>query len=103
MSFYVLGASHNSPTTFTPQHKTMCLTLSTLTPGEEDGVKLQTASILQSTGQLAEVTAVQVQSDPQGLSAALHLVTHWCVCNTENGDINLTVLLHCWLFVLLNK
>ena len=53
-----------------------------LTPGEEDGVEFEAASILQPSGQLTEVTAVQVQGDPQGLSAALHLVTHWCVCKT---------------------
>lgn len=56
-------------------------TLPSLTPGEEDGVELQAASILQPTGQLAEVTAVQEKGDPQGMSAAFHLVTHWCVCN----------------------
>lgn len=50
-----------------------------LTPGEEDGVELEAASILQPTGQLTEVTAIQVQGDSQGLPAALHLVAHWCV------------------------
>lgn len=61
----------------------LCLSLPGLTSSEEDGVELEAASILQPTGQLTEVTAVQVQGDPQGLSAALHLVTHWCVCNTQ--------------------
>lgn len=56
---------------------------SILTPGEEDGLQLEAASVLQPGGQLAEVTAVQVQSDPQGLPAALHLVTHRRVCNAQ--------------------
>lgn len=68
-----------------------------LTPGEQHSVELETASVLQPTGELAEVTAVQVQGDPQGLSAAFHLVTHWCVCNTHKnthrGDFKVTVLL----------
>lgn len=58
-----------------------------LTPGEEHGVELEAASILQPTGQLTEVTAVQVQGDPEGLPAALHLVTHRCICNTETGEM----------------
>lgn len=59
------------------------LSLPSLTSSEEDGVELEAASILQPTWQLTEVTAVQVQGDSQGLSTALHLVTHWCVCNTQ--------------------
>lgn len=57
-----------------------------LTLGEEDSVELEAAAVLQPTGQLAEVTAVQVQSDPQGLSAALHLVTHRRVCKRSRGQ-----------------
>lgn len=57
--------------------------VSSLTPSEKNSMKFQAASILQPTGQLTEVTAVQIQSDSQGLSAAFHLVTHWCVCNQE--------------------
>lgn len=51
-----------------------------LTSGEEDGVELEAAAVLQPTGQLAEEAAVQVEGDFQGLSAALHLVAHWSVC-----------------------
>lgn len=51
-----------------------------LTPGEEDGVQLEAAAVLQPTGQLVEEAAVQVQGDPQGLPAALHLVAHRSVC-----------------------
>lgn len=57
-----------------------------LTPGEEDGVELQAASILQATGQLTEEAAVQVEGDSQGLPTALHLVTHWSVCNTHTAS-----------------
>lgn len=64
----------------------LCPSLPSLTLGEEDGVKLEAASILQPTGQLTEVTAVQVQGDSQGLPTALHLVTHWCVCSTQTGE-----------------
>lgn len=56
---------------------------SSLTPSEKNSVKFQAASIFQATGQLTEVTAVQIESDSQGLSAAVHLVAHWCVCNQE--------------------
>lgn len=65
----------------------LCPSLLSLTPGEKDSVDLQAASVLQPTGQLTEVTAVQVQGDPQGLPAALHLVTHRCVCNTQTGEM----------------
>lgn len=58
---------------------------SSLTPSEKNSVKFQAASILQPTGQLTEVTAVQIQSDSKGLSAAFHLVTHWCVCNKQRS------------------
>lgn len=51
-----------------------------LTPGEEDGVELEAAAVLQSAGQLAEEAAVQVEGDFQGLPTALHLVAHWSVC-----------------------
>lgn len=54
-----------------------------LTSGEQDSVEFEAASILQPTGELIEVTAVQVKGDPQGMPGALHLVTHWCVCNTH--------------------
>lgn len=54
-----------------------------LTPGEQDSVEFEAASILQPTGELIEVTAVQVKGDPQGMPGALHLVTHWCVCNKQ--------------------
>lgn len=57
--------------------------MSSFTSSEEDGVKLEAASILQPTRQVIEMTAVQVKGDFQGLPAAFHLVTHWCVCNTE--------------------
>lgn len=57
--------------------------VSSLTPSEKNSVKFQAASILQPAGQLTEVTAVQIQSDSQGLSAAFHLVTHRCVCNKQ--------------------
>lgn len=53
--------------------------LASLTSGEENGVELEAASILQPTGQLTEETAIQVQGDSQGLPAALHLVAHWRV------------------------
>lgn len=52
-----------------------------LTSGEQDSVEFEAASILQPTGELIEVTAVQVKGDPQGMPGTLHLVTHWCVCN----------------------
>lgn len=51
-----------------------------LTPGEEDGVELEAAAVLQPAGQLAEEAAVQVEGDFQGLPTALHLVAHWSVC-----------------------
>lgn len=35
-----------------------------LTSGKENSVELEAASVLQPTGQLIEVTAVQVQGDP---------------------------------------
>lgn len=53
---------------------------SSLTSSEKNSVKFQAASILQPTGQLTKVTAVQIQSDSEGLAATFHLVTHWCVC-----------------------
>lgn len=49
-------------------------------------MELEAASILQPTGQLTEVTAVQVQGDSQGLPTALHLVTHRRVCSTQTGE-----------------
>lgn len=61
--------------------------MSSLTPSEKNSVKFQAASILQTTGQLTEVTAVQIQSDPQSLSAAFHLVTHRCVCNQQGKKL----------------
>lgn len=64
----------------------VCPSLPRLTSGEEDGVELEAASVLQPTGQHAEVAAVQEQGDPQGLSAALHLVTHRRVCNTGRAE-----------------
>lgn len=57
--------------------------MSSLTPSEKNSVKFQASSILQPTGQLTKVTAVQIEGDSQGLSAAFHLVTHWCVCNYQ--------------------
>lgn len=57
-----------------------------LTSGEEGSLDLQAASVLQPTGQLTEVAAVQVHGDLQGMSAALHLVTHRRVCNTETAE-----------------
>lgn len=70
-------------------------------------MELEAAAVLQPTGQLAEVTAVQVQSDPQGLSAALHLVTHRRVCNTHKHtvrrEVNKSVALHLWLSEQLHK
>ena len=53
-------------------------------------MELEAAAVLQPAGELTEVTAVQVQGDPQGLPAALHLVTHRCVCNTDGTDVNKT-------------
>lgn len=50
-------------------------------------MKFQAASILQPTGQLTKVTAVQIQSDSEGLAATFHLVTHWCVCK-KRGEVN---------------
>lgn len=73
----MLHWAHSFPTT-TPGP------MSSLTPSEKNSVKFQAASILQTTGQLTEVTAVQIQSDSQGLSAAFHLVTHRRVCNRQS-------------------
>lgn len=61
--------------------------MASLTPSEKNTAKFQAASILQPTRQLTEVTAVQIQSDSQGLSAAFHLVTHWCVCNKQRRKL----------------
>lgn len=74
------------------------LPLSSLTPGEEDGVELKAASILQPTGQLTEVTAVQVQGDSQGLPTPLHLVTHWCVCKIKIKMREMSTRLHYYAF-----
>lgn len=68
--------------------------MSSLTPSEKNSVKFQAASIFQPTGQLAEVTAVQIQSDSQGLAAAVHLVAHRCVCNNKRRKLGPSAVNH---------